>query len=299
MSLPDGVTTRPLVLSDAAAVTAAMAADELETVGMVLIEEADILGDWGRPSFDLAASTVGVFDGESLLGYAEISSPGRGDACVHPEHRGRGIGTWLAGWMQDLARQRGYADIGMPVPAGSPGEALLRGLGYRTRWESWGLVLPPGREIADQPLPEGYALRVAAEADLVPAYHVVEDAFLEWSVRDKDSFEDWSAGVTGRPGHQPWNLQVVADPDGEVVGAVHVTLSDDGATGYVAKVAVRAEQRHRGLARALLVSAFRTAREHGASRSELSTDSRTGALDLYLAIGMEVDSTWVNLGIEV
>ena len=39
------------------------------------------------------------------------------------------------------------------------------------------------------------------------------------------------------------------------------------------------------------------AKEHGATRSELSTDSRTGALDLYLKLGMEVTSTWVNLGV--
>ena len=30
-------------------------------------------------------------------------------------------------------------------------------------------------------------------------------------------------------------------------------------------------------------------------RSELSTDSRTGALDLYLKIGMEVTQTWTHL----
>ena len=44
---------------------------------------------------------------------------------------------------------------------------------------------------------------------------------------------------------------------------------------------------------------FRAAREHGATRSELSTDSRTGALNLYLGLGMEVTSHWVNLGIEL
>ena len=41
----------------------------------------------------------------------------------------------------------------------------------------------------------------------------------------------------------------------------------------------------------------RTAREHGAVRSELSTDSRTGALDLYLGLGMRVEDDWVNLGV--
>lgn len=297
LRLPDALAHRPLAASDARAVYEVMAASELAVLGSVEIEEADIVGDWSRPSFDIAASTVGVFDGDALVGYAEISGPGRGDAAVHPEHLGRGIGTALAGWMQATARDQGQREIGMPVPQGSPGEKLLRALGYRVRWESWVLTLPPGREIADQPLPEGYVVRVAEPGDVEMAYHVVEDAFLEWSVRPKQPFEDWVAGITERPGYEPWNLQVVADAEGFVVGAVHTTLS--GEVGYVPKVAVRADQRGRGLARALLVAAFRATRERGALRSELSTDSRTGALDLYLGLGMEVDSTWVNLGIQV
>lgn len=297
--LPDGLTTRPLVLTDAAAVTSVMAASELAILGRAMIEEQYLLADWNRPSFDLATSTAGVFDGDDLLGYAEVSGPGRGDAAVHPDHLGRGIGTWLAGWMRQAAREQGMAEIGMPVPEGAPGEALLRALGYRVRWNSWLLAFPSGRAIAEQPLPAGYQVRVATEADHDGAYHVVEDAFLEWSVRPKDSFEDWSAGVVGMPGFQPWNLQVVEAPDGSIAGAVHVTLDTNEPIGFVDKVAVRADQRGRGLARALLAAAFASAREAGAEKSELSTDSRTGALDLYLGLGMEIESTWVNLGIDV
>lgn len=300
--LPAGLLSRPLRLSDSAAVTTVMAASEIALLGRALIEEAYLLGDWNRPSFDIEASTVGVFEAgpaPRLIGYAEISGEARGDAAVHPDHLGRGIGTWLARWMQATARARGYSSIGMPVPEGSPGERLLRGLGYHVRWESWLLALPPGREIARASLPTGYALRVAGPDDLEPAYHVVEDAFLEWSVRAKDSFADWTAGVTGLPTYEPWNLQVVLAPDGSVAGAVHVTLDSNAPIGFVDKVAVRADQRGRGLARALLAAAFTSARAHGAERSELSTDSRTGALDLYRGLGMEVDSTWVNLGIDL
>jgi hypothetical protein len=44
----------------------------------------------------------------------------------------------------------------------------------------------------------------------------------------------------------------------------------------------------------MLVDAFGLARDHGATRSELSTDSRTGALGLYEKVGMVVTSTWVH-----
>jgi mycothiol synthase len=297
MSLPRGLTTRPLHLSDASAVTAVMAADQLAVLGRVVIEEADIVGDWQRPSHDVAAGTIGVFDGDRLVGYAEAGRSGRGDAAVLPEYHDQGIGRWLAGWMVQRAGEQGQQVIGMPVPSGSPGERLLRELGWKARWTSWVLVFPEGRSVEERPLPEGYRMRVAEEdADRRGAWDVIEDAFLEWSEREKESFADWSAGVMGRPGFEPWNLRVVLDPAGEVVGGVFVLLSEG--TGYVDKLAVRKDQRRRGLARALLADAFRVAREHGASRSELATDSRTGALDLYLGLGMEIEEEWVNLGRE-
>ena len=61
------------------------------------------------------------------------------------------------------------------------------------------------------------------------------------------------------------------------------------------QLAVDRAHRGTGLAQALLADAFGRAREHGATRSELSTDSRTGALDLYLKVGMEVTQTWTHL----
>ena len=58
--LPGGLTTRPLQKSDTHDVFVLMAAQELEDIGQVAIEEADIVSDWARPSHDLAARSVGV-----------------------------------------------------------------------------------------------------------------------------------------------------------------------------------------------------------------------------------------------
>ena len=294
---PAGLTVRPLTPEDSSAVTEVMAAQELADVGEVAIEEADIIADWQRPGFDVSASAVGVCDDNRLVGYAEVSYGDRGDAAVHPDHRGRGIGTWLAGWMQRKAREKGATVIGMPVPQGSPGDRLLESLGYRVRWTSWVLQLPEGAAIPDRPLPAGYAVRAATEEDWPAAFTVNEDAFLEWSERERDTFETWQSQVVRRPGFEPWHLRVVTDPAGDVVAMALLQLHDGQC--FIPRLATRVDQRGRGLAQALLVDAFAVARQHGATRFELSTDSRTGALGLYEKVGMRVTSAWVNRAIDV
>ena len=298
MELPDGLTARPLVMSDARAVFEVMAAQEVHDIGSVEIEEADIVGDWQQPSFDVSASTVGVFDGDRLVGYGEVGGDQRADAAVHPAYRGRGIGTAVAAWIRDTARARGERVVGMPVPQGSPGEQLLAALGYHVRWESWVLELPPDREIAPQSLPAGYALRTAlSDVERRAVHEVVEDAFLEWSERERSTYEDYEARTARRPGFEPWQLRAVVDPGGATVGACFTVVTEGVA--FVDQLAVRRDRRGLGLARALLVDAFTAAREHGAARFELSTDSRTGALGLYQRIGMEVTSTWVNRAVRL
>jgi len=297
LDVPDGLTQRPLVLADARAVYEVMAVQEQHDLGEVSIEEADIVGDWQRPSYDVSAGTVGVFDGERLVAYAELTGADRGDAAVHPDHRGRGIGTALAGWMQARARAAGSSVVGMPVAVGSDGDRLLEALGYHVRWESWELELPEGAQVPARDLPAGYAVREATADDLEACWTVLEDAFLEWSARDREPFDDFLARTTRRPGFEPWHLRVVTDGVGAVVGVTYV--HPFGSQGYVDRIATRKDQRGQGIAQAMLVDAFEAARQHGCDSSILNTDSRTGALGLYEKVGMRVFRTWVNRAIAV
>ena len=130
-------------------------------------------------------------------------------------------------------------------------------------------------------------------------WHVIEDAFLEWSDREKQTYDDFAAEVWLRPGFEPWHLQVVTGPDGRVAGASFSTIAEGGAETYVSRIAVHRDHRNRGLAQSLLVAAFGTGREHGATSSCLSTDSRTGALSLYEKVGMVPDSVWVHRAINL
>ncbi|MFC6704531.1 GNAT family N-acetyltransferase [Flexivirga alba] len=295
-----GWEARALRFTDAAAVATTMAASELHDTGEVGIEEADIVSDWQRPSFDVGASTVGVFTpaGE-LAAYAEYPGRDRYDATVQPAHRGRGLGTALARWVCVRARAVGATAVGMPVPQGSAGEHLLRRLGYTERWTSWTLRLPSDVHIEQRALPDGHRIRNATSTqDRLAAYDVLEDAFLEWSVRQKASYADFAAQTYQRPGFEDWHMRVLCrdTPDGEsLVGALFSVIDTNHGTLYVDRLAVRADARGRGFARALLADVFAIALDDGATGCELSTDSRTGALGLYTGLGMQVTNTWVNL----
>ena len=157
------------------------------------------------------------------------------------------------------------------------------------------LELPAGREVPERALPPGYTLAHRPDTPNASTrhYEVIQDAFDEWEGRERETFEDWAATTVRRPGTQPWQLRVV-EHDGAVVGASFTMLDSQG-TGFVHQLAVDRPHRGRGLAQAMLADAFGRAREQGATRSELSTDSRTGALDLYRKVGMEVTQTWTHL----
>jgi GNAT superfamily N-acetyltransferase len=219
---------------------------------------------------------------------------------VEPSYRRRGLGTTLAAWMRVRTSELGGTVIGTPVPEGSAGDRLLEKLGWQIRWTSWVLALPEGVEIQERTLPQGYAIREADPEEYPAVQTVIEDAFLEWSVRDRETYDDFLATTVRRPGFEPWHFRVVTDPSGQIVGTALVQVyGEPPIEAFISRLAVRRDQRHRGLAQALLVDAFARGREHGAHRSALSTDSRTGALGLYLKVGMEVGDVWVNRFTEV
>ena len=77
-----------------------------------------------------------------------------------------------------------------------------------------------------------------------------------------------------------------AGPD--LVGAVLSLDVPGSGEGYVERVAVRQDHRHRGIARLLLQSSFRAFHRQGHRTCTLWTHSKSGALPLYEGLGMTV-----------
>jgi len=295
LHLPDGYHARPLTPEDAQAVTDLVAATELDVDGEVEIDLTDVQGDWERPSFDLTTMAIGVERDGTLVAFAE-QFRGRAEGHVHPEHRGRGLGSALALWTEAAARAKGRRLVGQTVSdAHTSARTLLEGLGYEHGWTSWLLRINLDHIVESPSLPEGYILRDwRPDEDDRALFEVVDTAFEEWSDREGHAFEDWAVSMLGHPAVAPSTTPVV-EHAGQIVGAaIGMDYGPAIDEGWVQQLAVAKEHRRLGLGRALLHESFRRFRDRGKAQAGLSTDSRTGALRLYEQVGMAVDRSYTH-----
>ena len=143
------------------------------------------------------------------------------------------------------------------------------------------------------PPPDGIELRAFRPCDEDEALAMFERSFSEWEGRAPSPPSTWRGMVTRREGFEPEDL-VLAIADGRIGGGAFLI---DAGEIWVDKLAVARGFRHRGIARALLQTAFARSFDRGYGWTSLSTDSRTGALSLYERIGMTVwrSFTWFGL----
>ena len=296
--LPDGFTARPATTNDVHDVTALIAASERHHTGTVNVAPEDVRSDYARASVDLERDSVLCFDGARLVAEGLVFNGRYANCTVHPDREGRGLGTALLRWSQEIARTQGGSIIGGTVPDdNAPARALFLANGYEPAWDSWILEISHEEEPPEPQLPMGYEIRPIANGEAEAVHRVIEDAFGEWKSRPPTSFEDWRSWALERPGFDPWMLPVVVRGD-RIVGAAFL-IHYPGDLGWVQQIAVRSDHRGRGLGRALLQHAFRTFFRRGEPTTGLSTDSRTGALELYEHVGMSVTHSYTHYAKEL
>jgi len=280
-----GLTVRSATPDDVDAVTAVITGCEIEAHGSAEIEAEEVAESWARPTVDLAGDVVVVLDGDNLVAWAETYR-GRGEGFVHPSYRGRGIGTALVEWWTARAAEHGIDLAGQTVSDDDPtAVALLQGLGCTVGHTSWLLTLPLGDEPpAPASPPPGIALRLLQPGEERAMFHLIDDAFAHWAGRDRGVYDDWAAMTVASARWEPW-MGVVAVEGDRLVGAAVLRVYPG--EGWIDQIAVAGDYQGRGIGRALLQHTFGVF--HGREPAVgLSTDSRTGALDLYLHVGMTV-----------
>lgn len=167
---------------------------------------------------------------------------------------------------------------------------LYEAAGYAPVRHAWRMIAELDA-MAPPAVPDGVEIRLYREPDERTAVHeVLEAAFADhWENRARP-FDEWSRRVFERGGFDP-TLMWVAEVDGELAGVIDADDSHTaGEWGYIPTVGVRREHRRRGIAEALLLTAFAELRRRGETRVALGVDAQspTGATRLYEKVGMRV-----------
>jgi mycothiol synthase len=118
-------------------------------------------------------------------------------------------------------------------------------------------------------------------------HHVMQTAFVgHWGHVPVD-YETWLARVSASP-HLNWDTMWLARVDAEPAAGLKLRVYDDLA--FIDTVGTLKEFRGRGLASALLRTAFAEALRRGQSHVELGvdTENETGAVAVYEKAGMSV-----------
>lgn len=293
---PAGLRTRSITIDDIDTVVALANTCELHDVGFTMWEREDLASDFRIDGVDPAEDTVSIWDAERLVGWGFLPNERSAWVDVHPDVRGKGIGTWARGWTEARAKERGAARIGQTINDRAVDRVeLFAAAGYSPRRTSWILSMEHMERPADPDLPAGITLRAYRQGDDEEALGMFENAFAEAEDRLPSSLSTWRAMTIEREGFVPDDL-VLAEDDGEIVGGAF--LIDSGEI-WVDKFAVRRDHRNRGIARGLLQVAFQRGFDRGHTTTSLSTDSDRSAITFYEKIGMRVRESYTHHALDL
>jgi len=296
MVLPDGYEARAPRPDDVAAVAGVLLAGGGQTV----LDEDFVRHEWGHEGFDLTTDAWVVTDRSgTVVAYAQVKrgEPGVIESwgAVGPEHRGRGIGSWLLDRIEERAavmatapgRFRHAIDRGDDAAA-----ALLSARGLRPLRHFWHMEIDLGAHGPPGPSPEGIEIRaVATDEDIVSVHRVLDVAFAgDWDYHP-EPFDRWLADAAASPDHDP-SLWLLATDGRAAVGAL--TASAWRERGWVSELGVLPEHRGRGIGGALLRRSFADLGRRGLPTAVLNVDAEnpTGATAVYEAVGMRVVNGW-------
>ncbi|MBI1279913.1 MAG: GNAT family N-acetyltransferase [Anaerolineaceae bacterium] len=303
---------RPCTLDDLEAVMTLMNICEMAATGQTESTHEGILSHWQRPNFDQAKSqrVVITTDGK-FVGWVELESSKKivlqMGMYVHPDYETEGIGEYLYAWAENLAYE-----LSSEVPTETRivmrsytraqnidvwYSALLRAAGMQLIRHSWRMEMALDRP---QPIPQW------AEGITLKIYDGVSDKRPICAVR-RTAFQD-QFGYVDRPFEEEyarwlhhWEHEGIFLPelwflamDGETIAGICLCRPNhngDEDHGWVATLGVLREYRRRGIAEALLHTAFDALYKMGKKQVGLGVDasSLTGAATLYKRVGMHVD----------
>jgi mycothiol synthase len=287
----------------------------LEESGVAATTREDKLIEWRLPNFCLETDTqlVEAPDGDRLAGYVELwdSKPhvrhylwGR----VHPDYRGRGIGSYLLQWAEARARQSlDRAPAGARVSVHSAAahrnraaHELFEARGYEPSRCFYRMLIEMAPETAPPApaWPAGIGVRPYDLGREDRAVHrALDEAFQDhWGYVGGEPFDEWFHWIEEDETFDP-SLCFLAVTNGrqnaeKIVGVLMArpAWERDPDLAWIDELGVLRSWRRQGIGQALLQHAFAAFHRRGRYKVGLSVDgdSLTGAASLYERAGMQI-----------
>jgi len=216
------------------------------------------------------------------------------DGRVHPDYRGRGLGSFILQWMETRARQ-----ILSTLKEDRPGVlridfhdrsddalALFEQYGFRFAFAEDEMRRDLGQALPVTKVPEGMALVAWSPRRATQFFHVYQDAFRERPGFPNWSEDRWRLNFTGGAGFRP-DLSLLLLQGAEAVGfgICHV---ETAGVGWIVQMGVRPAWRRRGLGSKLLHEVMRRFQAEGLrwAALEVNIDNEAAFL-LYQSLGFE------------
>jgi mycothiol synthase len=260
-----------------------------------------------NPGFELERNSfvVETPDGR-IVGYEEFNNGHahailHTDGYVHPDFKGRGVGTALLRVIEERAREEmTLAEPGVRVSLRSgidnrdpSSHELHRNEGYQPLRYHWRMEIKLNEAPRPATFPEGIELRpFIREQHAHAVLDAQNEAFRDhWGSHDM-TLEHWEHRKFGRADFDP-TLWMIAW-DGDQIAGFSQNRYRMG-IGWIGTLGVRRPWRKRGLGEALLLHSFGEFYKRGTKTIGLGVDAQnpTGATRLYQKVGMYVASEFV------
>ena len=267
---------------------------ELHDTGERMWEREDLSPIRRRTGFDAERDWIGVFDGARCVAWAMVLYQRRAYVDVHPDLRGRGLGTALRAWTVDRVRELGGAYAAQTInDRRTDVVAMLHAAGYTPRYTSWILRMDHHDRRRRPSLPRGRPAVIPSRRR-GRAARDVRGGVLRIEDRLPSSIVTWRAMTIEREGFLHEDMVVAVD-GGEIVGGAF--LIETRGEIWVDKFAVPSRpspprDRPRDVAQVAFQRGFDRA---GTRRRHLSHRLDHRRADVLRAVGMHIRQSYTHL----
>lgn len=300
--LPRGVQVRAPRKEDLAAIVDLLVACDMSDCGKADSSLEVLQQEWRIEHFDPEQDAWIAFADGRPVGYAAIPNHraprARFYGRVHPDYRGRGLGSYLLARVEKRARD--FVHLARPDErvflqtwchgSSSSAKSLLEMHGHRCVRHTWAMGITMEQPPAEPRWPSGIVLRpFVPERDGYAVFEAKENAFRDhWGYLPADFSSWYQQNAAPREGFDP-SLWFIA-MDGDEVAGIALCGYYLG-QGEVEILGVRRPWRRSGLGLALLHHAFGEFYRRGLRKVGLGVDSEslTGATRLYQRAGMSIE----------